>query len=862
SVIAAIEMSSIYANELQRHTRYNKYKQQRNIENDELLVFGYASRLYENDERAEWIAEEQHLIAHPMDAQLLTDRCGGSVALRVKRILNKRYDCRLYLNSMEEFDVNESSEMSFLDAVIDEYTCPSEALEEEMCEEERYKDLYDDIRRVEEEENERQRRAEIGFNYNDESVTREESSSSEEEIEEPFRPPEGIKLPVGMNLPETMKQNAVIERTATFVVAQGVQMEIVIKAKQRGNLDQFGFLEFDHPLNAYYKYISKMIREKKYIPKPHIPQRRPKPKKLRRLEEEEERKRLAAIAEAEKDASDNSSESDSDGEHYLHPLLMGGGAVTKEPSRGSSPLIGPKTKEDIESASTPPPRPQVKVDYEIGKGNDMYSSLFNSLAGIVHSQSTPAIAKPSANDTEGEETVAEDDDYVQWYVNFYGKRPTTTQQPTVVPPPPNMVKAVNSAAEYVAKCGCQGEYLLAERADVAWDFVKPSSAYYPYYQSRVRFYQLCNAEAAQKTASEEAEASTSAEVKLENGNEEEVPCKKQETSGLNDDDSISRLDTDGSAELVKKFEEEDIVKETGDEDESTAMEEDDAQVSAVQPPVYMNRKMRRRGFHDVPSRVQQATQQNEQAESTDLNSELPKVQSSPALLLVHSAAATSALTETKKTVGPISFSLVVPKTDEQRTPRTSAAILGAYDDDEDNVESATKGLDVPAGVVTSIPPPGLAIPPPPLAPIPLASGQLALEGSAELQMERKHRARLFMEKILNEKRAAKLRALNEEQQKKDEGMKRKEVLEEHSRKETIERRLISLAGSSKKASSTKRVDEKSRDAIDLTLSPRDIDKLISTEIEKLVTETPMRSSAEKSISEKVNESTAKERKKK
>ena len=67
--------------------------------------------------------------------------------------------------------------------------------------------------------------------------------------------------------PPTMKMHAIIEKTAAFISKQGSQMEIVIAAKQKNN-PQFGFLNFGHELNVYYKHLVRQIQKGKYKPKP------------------------------------------------------------------------------------------------------------------------------------------------------------------------------------------------------------------------------------------------------------------------------------------------------------------------------------------------------------------------------------------------------------------------------------------------------------------------------------------------------------------------------------------------------------------------------------------------------------------
>jgi hypothetical protein len=90
--------------------------------------------------------------------------------------------------------------------------------------------------------------------------------------------------------PETKKHNTIIEKTASFVASKGLQMEILIKAKQSTN-SQFDFLNYDHFLNPYYKHLVDIIKNNKYVP------------------------------EIDDKSSSSDSNSDTDDDNYLHPLL-------------------------------------------------------------------------------------------------------------------------------------------------------------------------------------------------------------------------------------------------------------------------------------------------------------------------------------------------------------------------------------------------------------------------------------------------------------------------------------------------------------------------------------------------------------
>ena len=74
-----------------------------------------------------------------------------------------------------------------------------------------------------------------------------------------------MKLFFLLQKPQTVKMNQIMVKTASFVVKQGLQMEILLKAKQSFNT-QFDFLSYDNYLNPYYKHLQQLIKSNQIDP--------------------------------------------------------------------------------------------------------------------------------------------------------------------------------------------------------------------------------------------------------------------------------------------------------------------------------------------------------------------------------------------------------------------------------------------------------------------------------------------------------------------------------------------------------------------------------------------------------------------
>lgn len=194
----------------------------------------------------------------------------------------------------------------------------------------------------------------VGLNYDESNdsgkVSNNEESATQSNDEEKanikaFVPIEKLNLPIGMFIvtkfkifgryffvnfgffkPETCKQNSIIEKTAGFVASQGLQMEILIKAKQSGNA-QFDFLNYDDQLNAYYKHLVEMIKSGKYVPE---------------LEDEAKNAKKENKSVDNSENSDSDDGDDSDGDHYLHPLLA---KAMNKPSEPEAQKFKPNIKD-------------------------------------------------------------------------------------------------------------------------------------------------------------------------------------------------------------------------------------------------------------------------------------------------------------------------------------------------------------------------------------------------------------------------------------------------------------------------------------------------------------------------------------
>ncbi|XP_045390286.1 splicing factor, suppressor of white-apricot homolog isoform X4 [Lemur catta] len=517
----------------------------------ELLVFGYACKLFRDDERALAQEQGQHLIPWMGDHKILIDR----------------YDGRGHLHDLSEYDAEYSTwnrdyqlseEEARIDALCDEeryLALHTDLLEEEARQEEEYKrlsealaedgsynavgftygsDYYDPSEPTEEEEPSRQREKNEAENL--------------EENEEPFIAPLGLNVPSDVELPPTAKMHAIIERTANFVCKQGAQFEIMLKAKQARN-SQFDFLRFDHYLNPYYKFIQKAMKEGRYTAL---------------AENKREEKKKPGVS------SDNEDDDDEEDGNYLHPSLFASQKCNRleelmkplkvvDPDHPLAALVR-KAQADssapaAQTADGAPAQPS-QVEYTADSavaamyysyymlpdgtyclappppGIDVATYYSTLPAGVTVSSSpgvtTTAPPPPGTTPPPPPTTAKTSSGATSTTTTTSALAPTAA----IIPPPPDVQPVIDKLAEYVARNGLKFETSVRAKNDQRFEFLQPWHQYNAYYEFKKQFFlQKEGGDSTQAASAPEEAPADAAPEKPDDAGEGGVPEDAAEAGG-------------------------------------------------------------------------------------------------------------------------------------------------------------------------------------------------------------------------------------------------------------------------------------------------------------------------------------------
>ncbi|KAL0266238.1 UNVERIFIED_CONTAM: hypothetical protein PYX00_008841 [Menopon gallinae] len=421
----------------------------KNDELEDLLVFGYSCKLFRDDEKALYIDQGKHLIPWMGDETLKIDR----------------YDARGTLYDLKNAEAPSGGFDRFFGLT------DIEKQVESMCDEERYRALVtneEEESMYQEEELKRLHFAlgdkskeygQVQYNYDGNSnnvmqVTEKSVEKTDEGGEdEPFVPAPQLDIPLNMVVPETVKHNAVIVKTAMFINSQGPQMEILLKMKQAGN-PLFNFLSFDNPLHNYYRHLLMAIKGGQY--KPDVDK-----------------------------SNDKKDEENGEDDHYLHPSLAS--SVSKVELAPSIPSINYKP-----SAHCAYSMLVNKIKDKKAKSNVLPSQL-TKLKQALQRFNTDKKDDNSGNESDSNcstESRSSVKSKSSSYSNIsLGSLKSSQANQSFETPPHDIQIIIDKMASYVAKNGRDFETVVQMKKDPRFDFLNANHVFNSYYQYKVRQYE-------------------------------------------------------------------------------------------------------------------------------------------------------------------------------------------------------------------------------------------------------------------------------------------------------------------------------------------------------------------------------------